>query len=266
MRSALKIRDFLSQYQQKLKLDFNSRPVGLEREIKLSRQASNTFDAADYFNVIRTSSIVVVGYQESRYIRKLSNSQQTSLFKTLFHGPVCAIICSQDNLLPEAMIKLCESNEVPVLVSGLNDSDLLDNTRYLLAHALAEKTDEHGVFLEVYNVGVFITGKTAVGKSELALSLISRGHHLISDDVTLFSRSTPDMVVGQSPELLTDFLEVRGLGVVNVRAMFGANALKNSMPLGLIIKLVELNQKNKTEFDRLGKNLERRSILGLEFP
>lgn len=266
MRPALKIREFLSQYQQKLKLDFSSRPVGLEREIKLSRQASDTFDAADYFNVIRTSSIVVVGYQESRYIQKLSNRQQTSLFKTLFHGPVCAIICSQNNLLPDAIIKLCETNEVPVLVSELNDSELLDNTRYLLAQALADKTDEHGVFIEVYSVGVLITGKTAVGKSELALSLISRGHRLVSDDVTLFSRSTPDTVVGQSPELLTDFLEVRGLGVVNVRAMFGANALKKSMPLGLIIKLVELNQKNKTEFDRLGRNLEQSSILGLEFP
>lgn len=265
MRPALKIRDFLFQYQQKLKLDFTSRRVGLEREIKLSRLAADTFDAADYFNVIRTSSIVVVGYQESRYIQKLDANEQADLFKTLFRGPVCAIICSQDNLLPEAMIKLCEANEVPVLVSQLNDSELLDNTRYLLAQALAEKTNEHGVFIEVYNVGVFITGKTAVGKSELALSLISRGHRLISDDVTLFSRCTPDMVEGQSPELLTDFLEVRGLGVVNVRAMFGANALKKSMPLGLIINLVELNQENKTEFDRLGKNLKMRNILGLEF-
>jgi HPr kinase/phosphorylase len=176
------------------------------------------------------------------------------------------IICSQGNLLPEAMIALCESREIPVLQSALSDSELLDNTRYLLSRALAESTNEHGVYIEVYSLGVFITGKTAVGKSELALSLISRGHRLISDDVTLFTRSTPDLVEGRSPQLLTDFMEVRGLGVVNVRSMFGANSLKRSRPLSLIINMVELDQNNHTEFDRLGNSLNTRNILGLEFP
>jgi len=266
MTPSLKIHEFLNQYQQKLKLSFTSRQVGLNCEIKLSRQASDTFDAADYFNVIRTSSVVVVGYQESRYIQKLSADEQKSLFKTLFHGPVCVIICSQSNSLPDAVIELCEAREVPVLHSELSDSELLDNARYLLSRALAENTHEHGVFIEVYSVGVLITGKTSVGKSELALSLISRGHRLISDDVTLFSRSAPDVVEGSSPQLLTDFLEVRGLGVVNIRAMFGANSLKRSMPLSLIVNMVELDRENKTEFDRLGKNLKTRSILELEFP
>lgn len=266
MSPSLKIHQFLNQYQHKLKLNFTSRQVGLNREIHLSRQAADTFDAADYFNVIRTSSIVVVGYQESRYIHKLDTDEQSKLFGTLFRGPVCVIICSQGNLLPESMIELCESREIPVLQSELSDSELLENTRYLLARALADNTNEHGVYIEVYSLGVFITGKTAVGKSELALSLISRGHRLISDDVTLFTRSAPDVVEGSSPQLLTDFLEVRGLGVVNVRAMFGANALKRSMSLSLIINMVELDRKNSTEFDRLGNNLKTRSILGLDFP
>jgi HPr kinase/phosphorylase len=266
MSPSLKIHQFLNQYQHKLKLNFTSRQVGLNREIHLSRQAADTFDAADYFNVIRTSSIVVVGYQESRYIDKLDTDEQSKLFKTLFRGPVCVIICSHGNLLPESMIELCESREIPVLQSELSDSELLENTRYLLARALADNTNEHGVFIEVYSLGVFITGKTAVGKSELALSLISRGHRLISDDVTLFTRSTPDVVEGSSPQLLTDFLEVRGLGVVNVRAMFGANALKRSMPLSLTVNMVELDRNNSTEFDRLGNNLKTRRILGLDFP
>jgi HPr kinase/phosphorylase len=266
MSPSLKIHQFLNQYQHKLKLKFTSRQIGLDHEIQLSRLAADTFDAADYFNVIRTSSIVVVGYQESRYIHRLDTDEQIKLFKTLFRGPVCVIICSQGNLLPEAMIALCESREIPVLQSALSDSELLDNTRYLLSRALAENTNEHGVYIEVYSLGVFITGKTAVGKSELALSLISRGHRLISDDVTLFTRSTPDLVEGRSPQLLTDFMEVRGLGVVNVRSMFGANSLKRSRPLSLIINMVELDQNNHTEFDRLGNSLNTRNILGLEFP
>jgi HPr kinase/phosphorylase len=266
MSPSLKIHQFLNQYQNKLQLNFTSRQVGLNREIHLSRQVADTFDAADYFNVIRTSSIVVVGYQESRYIHKLDSNEQSKLFRTLFRGPVCVIICSQGNPLPASMVELCESREIPVLQSELSDSELLDNTRYLLARALADNTREHGVYVEVYSLGVFITGKTAVGKSELALSLISRGHRLISDDVTLFTRSTPDVVEGSSPQLLTDFLEVRGLGIVNVRAMFGANSLKRNMVLSLIVNMVELDRKNSTEFDRLGNNLKTRSILGLDFP
>jgi HPr kinase/phosphorylase len=266
MRPSIKIRDFLDQYQHRLKLEFTSRQVGLEREIKLSRQAADTFDAADYFNVIRTSSVVLVGFQESRYIAKLNLAEQTSLFKTLFRGPVCVIICSHGNALPPAMLQLCEAQQIAVLQSALNDSELLEHTRHLLSRALAESVSAHGVYLEVYSLGVFITGKAAVGKSELALALISRGHRLIADDMTQFSRSAPDQVEGSSPQLLIDFMEVRGLGVVNVRAMFGANALKRSKPLSLIINMVELERDNKVEFDRLGNILKTRNILGLEFP
>ncbi len=232
----------------------------------MSRQAADTFDAADYFNVIRTSSVVLVGYQESRYIDTLTAEQQTTLFKKLFHGPVCIIICSQGNALPETLVQLCESREIAVMQSALSDSELLDNTRHLLSQALAESCNEHGVYLEVYSLGVFITGKAAVGKSELALALISRGHRLISDDITRFSRTTPDLVEGSSPQLLTDFLEVRGLGIVNVRAMFGANALKRDMPLSLIINLVTLDRDNDAAFDRLGDQQKTREILGLQFP
>ena len=265
MRPSLKIRDFLSHYQQKLQLEFTSAEVGLEREIQLSRQAADTFDAADYFNVIRTPSVVLVGLQESRYLHSLSLEEQTAQFKTLFHGPVCIIICSHGNALPEAMVQLCESRDIAVMQSALSDSELLDNTRHLLTQALAENCNEHGVYLEVYSLGVFITGKAAVGKSELALALVSRGHRLVSDDITRFTRTAPDRVEGSSPQLLSDFLEVRGLGIVNVRAMFGANALKRDMPLDLIINMVTLDRHNKADFDRLGDRRRTREILGIEF-
>ena len=266
MRPALKIRDFLDQYQQKLKLEFISRQVGLDREIQLSRQAADTFDAADYFNVIRTSSVVLVGYQESRYFATLAPEQQAALLKTLFHGPVCVIVCSLGNALPPAMVALCESRDIPVLQSALSDSELLDDTRHLLTQALAESCNEHGVYLAVYGLGIFITGKAAVGKSELALALISRGHRLVADDVTRFRRIAPDSVEGSSPALLADFLEVRGLGIVNIRAMFGAIALKRDMPLSLIINLVALDEDNNAVFDRLGDERKSRDILGLAFP
>ncbi len=266
MIPSLKISEFLNRYQQKLQLTFATAEIGLDQEIKISRAAGDTFEAVDYFNAIRTSSVVVVGFQEARYIRKLELEEQTRLMKTLFQGPVCTIITSQDNELPEAMIQLCEKRNIPVFRSALCDSDLLDNTRYYLSQVLAENVDEHGVFIEVYSLGVFLTGDSGVGKSELALALISRGHRLISDDVTRFSRLTPDVVDGHSPVLLTDFMEVRGLGIINIRAMFGANSLKRNMALRLIVNMVHLTSDNANQFDRLGSTDKTRNILGLEIP
>ena len=266
MTPSLEIHEFLHQYQQKLQLTFASAEIGLDRQIKLSRQADDTFEAVDYFNVIRTSSVVVVGYQESRFIKKLSVDEQTKLLKTLFQGPVSTIITSHGNDLPAAMLSLCEDHNICVLQSALNDSELLDNARYYLSHVLAEHSDEHGVYIEVYSIGVFLTGASGVGKSELALSLISRGHRLISDDITRFTRVSPDVIDGNSPALLTDFMEVRGLGIVNIRAMFGANALKRNKALKLIVKMVELTSDNSAQFDRLGDSIKTVNILGLKIP
>jgi HPr kinase/phosphorylase len=266
MSSSLNIQKFFDKYQTKLKLSFLSSEIGLGREIQTSRRNNDSFEAVDYFNVIRTSSIVVVGFHESRYISGLTDYEQKSLMKRLFHGPVSVIVVSQDNFLPAAMIKLCEVQEIAVLKSDLPDSEIIDLSRHLLTNALAETTIEHGVYIEVYSLGVFITGDSGVGKSELALALISHGHRLISDDVTRFARVSPDVIDGRSPGLICDFMEVRGLGVVNIRSMFGANALKLRKTLRLIVHMERLTKENSTSFDRLGNNIKTRNILGVDIP
>ena len=266
MKQSLQIEEFLKLYQSRLALTFITEQVGLQREVSLSTLAGDTFLAVDYFNVIRTSSIVIVGFQEARYIGSIAPDEQILLFKTLFQGPVCIILVSQGNALPQPVLNLCQQNNISVMQSGLNDSDLLDNTRYLLSYALAEYCHEHGVYIEVYSVGVFLTGQSGVGKSELALALIARGHRLISDDITRFSRIGPDTIDGRSPDLLTDFMEVRGLGILNIRAMFGANSLKGNKTLRLIVRMVQLTSENSDQFDRIGKTVNTRQILGLDIP
>jgi HPr kinase/phosphorylase len=246
MKSSLKIVKFFEHYQHKLQLSFASLPVGLEREIMVSRQTSDTFEAVDYFNVIRTSSIVVVGYQESRYISKLTQQEQTKLLKTLFQGPVSTLIISAENQLPESMIRQCEQQNIPVFKSCLHDSELLDKTRHYLTPVLAEHVDEHGVYVEVYSLGLLLTGESGVGKSELALALVAKGHRLISDDITRFSRISPDVINGECSSLLSGFMEVRGLG--------------------LMVHMVSLTDENATQFDRLGNNIATRNVLGLEIP
>lgn len=266
MQSNLTIRDFHQRYQKRLQLSFASGQVGLDQDIKLPASYDDSFESADYLNVIRPSSVVVIGLRESDYLATLSTEQHQRLFDKIFGGTVKAVILSRGSALDVSTIKYIASASIPVFRSELLDTDLLRDVRYFLNQALADKTLEHGVFIEVHSIGTFITGDSGVGKSELALSLISRGHRLIADDVTEFSRISPGVIDGIHPGLSNDFMEVRGLGILNVRAMFGSNALRRNKKLRMIFNMVNFTAENRHQFDRLGSSQNMRNILGVEIP
>jgi HPr kinase/phosphorylase len=265
MRSSVTIRDFHQRFQTRLQLSFASGQVGLEREIKLP-SGDEKYQAVDYLNVIRPSSVIVIGIQESAYLKSLSLQQQQSLFDKLFCGPASTIILSEGAQLHELVIRHIAESSIAVFRSELEDAELLSELRYYLNQVLAETTTEHGVFLEVFSIGTFITGDSGVGKSELALSLISRGHRLIADDITEFSRISTGVIDGIHPGLSNDFMEVRGLGILNIRAMFGSNALRRNKTLRMIVNMVQFTPENQHQFDRLGTTQHTRNLLGLEIP
>jgi HPr kinase/phosphorylase len=152
------------------------------------------------------------------------------------------------------------------LGSPVADEDLISQLRYYLTHALAERRIIHGVFIEVLGMGVLLEGAPAVGKSELALDLITRGHRLIADDAPQFARIAPELLEGTCPDPLRDFLEVRGLGILNIRAMFGEGAVVRAKPLNLIIDLQPLDQTQLDRIDRLAGSLSASNILGVAVP
>lgn len=266
MRSKLTIGQFYSQFKESLFLSFISDEIGLESEIRLSNNIADSFEAVDYLNVIRPSSVALIGYQEANYLRSLNEKRQLRLLTLIFSGPVSLLLISRNESIDQHLIDFATENGVPVLYSELSDSALLENCRYFLSRALAEHTSEHGVFIEVHSVGIFIMGDSGIGKSELALALIAKGHRLISDDVTRFTQIGPKVIDGHSPSLLTDFMEVRGLGIVNIRAMYGSNSVKRNKTLRLVIKLSKYTEENKHEFDRLGIEKTSHQILGIDIP
>lgn len=266
MRSKLTIGQFYQQFKDILSLTFVSKEVGLKSEIKLSSTIAESFEAVDYLNVIRPSSVAIIGHQESKYIRTLNEKRQFKLLSLLFSGPACVLLLSRKESIDQHLIDYAEENDVPVLYSVLSDSELLESCRYYLSRALAEHTVEHGVFIEVDSVGIFIRGDSGIGKSELALALVAKGHRLIADDITRFTQIGPKILDGHSPGILADFMEVRGLGIVNIRAMFGSNSVKRNKTLRLVIKLSKFTDENKHKFDRLGIDKHTHNILGIEIP
>jgi HPr kinase/phosphorylase len=156
--------------------------------------------------------------------------------------------------------------QTPLLTSPQPTPDLINLLRYYLSQQLAEKISMHGVFMAVLEVGVLITGDSAVGKSELALELISRGHGLVADDVVEFYRIAPETLQGRCPTLLRDFLEVRGLGVLNIRSIFGETVVRPKKNLKLIVHLEKPASGDLASLERLPMDATTQEILGTSFP
>ncbi len=217
-------------------------------------------------NCIHPNRLQVIGHPELVYLADLGPTAHDENIQKLFAAQPAAVIFS-DDIDPEPLVlDLAARTGTPMLSSPLGDEDIIGRLRYFLTHALAESTTVHGVFMEVLGMGVLLVGDPAIGKSELALDLISRGHRLVADDAPQFARVAPESLDGTCPPLLRDFLEVRGLGVLNIRAMFGESAVAQSRHLNLVINLRAMTGAELANIDRLAGSLSVRSILGVTVP
>jgi len=219
-----------------------------------------------HLNFVHPNRVQVLGCAEMDYLRSLKSEDARQAIKNLFSTDLAAVIVANGETPPEELIESANQYQTPLFTSPLQSPGLMDVLSHYLAQAVAESTSAHGVFIEVQGFGVLIKGSPAIGKSELALELISRGHRLIADDIVDFYRVAPDRIEGRCPALLQDFLEVRGLGVLNIRALFGDNAVKPTKPLDLIIQLELAETLAPQLLDRLKIKSQQEKILGVKIP
>lgn len=219
-----------------------------------------------HLNLIHKNIIQVIGKTECDYLNSLDENFRNSTLKDLFTNKTVAIILSEDLPVPDLLCEYANKYSVPVLSCKADSNDVVDTARYYLHKLFSKKEILHGVFMEVLGIGVLITGESSVGKSELALELISRGHRLVADDAPEFTQIAPDILDGRSPSMLQGFMEVRGLGVLNIREMYGDNAVKINKYLRLIIHMEKMNNGNHNDFDRLQGHNKVQKILNVEIP
>lgn len=211
----------------------------------------------DYFDPDR---IQIIGIVEYTYLKKMEASVRNDTIQKFFASKLsCVVICRGLKIFPE-MIKYAEDYDVPVF--GYHDSttDFMGEIIPWLKVKLAPMITLHGVLVDIYGEGILIMGESGVGKSETALELIKRGHRLVADDAVEIKRVSNQTLVGSCPELIKYFIELRGIGVIDVRQMFGVESIKATQSIDLVIKL-EVWDKNK-EYDRLGLGEEYIEILG----
>ena len=219
-----------------------------------------------HLNLIHNNIIQVIGKTECDYLNRLDNDFRHSTLTQLFTSDAVAIILSDNLDVPDLLCELANKHKTPVLSCKAESSDVIDIARFYLHKLFSNKEIHHGVFMEVLGIGVLLTGESSVGKSELALELITRGHRLVADDAPEFTRTGPDILDGRSPTILQGFMEVRGLGVLNIREMYGDNAIKITKYLRLIIHMERLSNDNHGNFNRLQGHTKMQQILNVEIP
>lgn len=219
-----------------------------------------------HLNFVHPNRVQVLGCAEMDYLRSLQEKELQQAIKNLFSTDLAAVVVANGEVAPPQLTRAADEYHTPLFTSPLQSPGLMDVLSHYLAQAVAESVSRHGVFIEVQGFGVLIQGNPAIGKSELALELISRGHRLVADDIVDFFRVAPDRLEGRCPELLQDFLEVRGLGILNIRALFGDNAVKPTKPLDLIIQLEMADKMAPELLDRLKIKSQSENIMGVKVP
>jgi HPr kinase/phosphorylase len=210
--------------------------------------------------------VQVLGREEVTFLEDLDKTERFSTVARILGSQPLAIVVG-DALEPPAIIVTAASQNATALIrSDRPAHELVNYFQYYISKKLAQRQTLHGVFMEVFTIGVLFTGDPGSGKSELALELLNRGHRLIADDAPEFTLISPEIIDGTCPETLQDCLEVRGLGVLNVRHMFGDAAVKQNKFLRLIIHLEVPDGESRESMDRLRGNTNTMEVLGLEIP
>lgn len=219
-----------------------------------------------HLNLIRPNRIQVLGSAEIDYLQGLSSTARRAVFEQLFSHRPCALIVADNAQAPVFLVDHCRSQQTPLLSAEAASHAIVGSLLVFLARLRGRSTNTHGVFIEVLGVGLLLTGQAGVGKSELALELITRGHRLIADDAPLFRRVDRETIEGSCPAPLIDFMEVRGIGLINVRRLFGDAAVKPRRNLRLVICLENTPDDAYSPDERLYGVRRSRNILGVDIP
>lgn len=269
MQTRISVKELFETHRKKLALSHICGSSGDDRYIQLEELQPDEGAVPDvsfvgHLNFIHPHRIQVLGNGEVEYLNNLDYRERNAALNKLFEGnPLCIIVAS-GNATPDDFVALSENTGIPLFSSPNGSQMLVNNLQYYISYSLANRTTLHGVFLEVNGIGVLLTGDSGVGKSELALELITRGHRLIADDAPEFARIAPDILNGICPPTLKHFLEVRGLGILNIQAMFGDSAIKESKYLRLIVHLQQMGDEQLLDIDRLRGSHQTRLVLGVE--
>jgi len=261
----LSVQQLFEERRERLGLVWVAGAAGSSRALTHQMLARPGVGLIGHLNLIHPLMVQVLGKSEIDYLDGLTPAvrEQTAL-RAVSGETVVVLVCDGTDI-PQVLVDAAAHVATPLLATPEPSQQVINVLRPYLQQQLGSITTLHGVFLDVLEIGVLITGESSIGKSELALELISRGHGLVADDAVELQQIGPETISGRCPPMLRDFLEVRGLGVLNIRSIFGETAVRPRKTLRLIVNL-EIPANGNMERDRLSTRSGTRAILGVEVP
>ncbi|MBE6565982.1 MAG: HPr(Ser) kinase/phosphatase [Ruminococcaceae bacterium] len=255
----------LSRIVEDFRLEIVVKPDNFD-EIQITSPEVNRpgLALAGFYEVFETERIQLIGYAETQYLHSLEPSTKRVMLQKLVDAKPVAIIYTTNIEVDSALIERAQRDGVPVLRTGLKTSQIMASLISALSNYLAPRITRHGCLVEVYGEGILLLGDSGIGKSETTIELIKRGHRLIADDAVEIKRVSDKTLVGSAPDLIKHYVELRGIGIVDVRRLFGMGAVKETEKINLVIQLE--NWVEGKMYDRLGMDEETIDILGLEVP
>jgi len=214
------------------------------------RDARSAADLVGYLNYIHPNRVQIVGRREVAYLNEANAEVTERRIARIVTLEPPVLICADGQVPPDRLVALCDRADIPLFVTEESAGQVIDVVRGYLAQHFAERTTRHGVFMDILGLGVLLTGESGLGKSELGLELISRGHGLVADDAVDLYRVSQTALEGRCPDLLMNLLEVRGIGLLDIKAIFGETAVRRKMRLKLIVHLVRQATMDR-DFERL---------------
>ena len=249
---------------EKFELEIIAGAQGITRPIVTSELSRPGLEIAGYFTYYPSERVQIIGKTEITFMETVEEEKLAKNLKRLATSETPAIIVARNFEVPKMFIEVCEAQGVPLLRTALKTTRFTSLMSNYLESIFAPRTSVHGVLVDVYGVGVLLTGKSGVGKSEVALELVKRGHRLIADDRVDIRQDDEEVLVGYAPELLKDLIELRGIGILNVRALFGVGATRDYKRISIVMDL-EI-WEDQTQYDRLGLEMEVTKIIDVEIP
>lgn len=251
----------LNKLIEKMHLE-NCTPDIDTKNIKISQTDLNrpALQLAGFYDYFDSERVQVIGHVENAYMQKKSDDHGLAVLTRLLDYKVPCIVFCRNIEIPEGLVEVATKKGVPILRTGKTTSSFMAEVIRWLNVELAPRISIHGVLVDVYGEGILIMGESGIGKSEAALELIKRGHRLVTDDVVEIKKVSDETLIGTAPDVTRHFLELRGIGFIDVKTLFGVESVKNTQAIDLVIKLEEWD-KNK-EYDRLGLEEQYIEFLG----
>jgi HPr kinase/phosphorylase len=225
------------------------------------RDAQSAADLVGYLNYIHPYRVQIVGRREVDYLEAVAEAQERRISRIVGLEPP-AVVVADGCTPPDRLVAMCERASIPLFCTRESAGHVIDVLRGYLGQHFAERTSRHGVFMDILGLGVLLTGESGLGKSELGLELISRGHGLVADDVVDLFRVSQTAIEARCPELLRNLLEVRGIGLLDIKAIFGETAVRRKMRLKLIVHMVR-KETLERDFERLPHEPLYEEVLGM---